>query len=80
VSFHRILYQQNLRDRLVPIAHWLISAGLVFLLAAIAGGVLIALDAILSRPVALTILAAVVLWFVVFWYALPTYVRRTARS
>lgn len=78
VSFHRILYQQKLRDRLVPITHRLISVGLVFLLAAVAGGVLIALDAILSRPVAVVILSAVVIWFVIFWYALPAYVRRTA--
>ena len=80
VSFHRIVYQQGLRDRLVPIAHQLTSAGLIFLLAAIAGGILIALDAVLSRAVALVILGVVLLWFIVFWYALPAYVRRTARD
>jgi len=79
VSFHRIVYQQGLRDRLVPIGHRLISAGLVFLLAAIAGGILIALDAVLSRVVALIILGAVLLWFVAFWYVLPAYVRSTGR-
>src|SRR3954469_13870338 len=55
VSLHRMLYQLGLRDRLVPISHHLVGAGLIFLMAAITGGVLLALDAVLTRQVALTI-------------------------
>ncbi|TWD83934.1 hypothetical protein FB561_5105 [Kribbella amoyensis] len=80
VSFHRMVFQQRLRDRLVPIANHLASAGLVFLIAAICGGVLLALDVVLSRTVALVIVALVLVWFVGFWYVLPAYVRRTSRG
>jgi hypothetical protein len=79
VALHRMLYQQGLRHRLVPISHHLVGAGLVFLMAAITGGVLLALDAVLSRPVAFTIVAAVLLCFLILWYALPVYVRTAAR-
>ena len=77
VSFHRIVYRQGLRDRLVPITHRLMNAGLAFLVVAVAGGVLLALDAVLSRPTAAVIVAAVLLWFMLFWYALPAYIRRS---
>jgi hypothetical protein len=70
-----MVYQQGLRDRLVPISHHLVGAGLVFLIAAIAGGVLLALDAVLSRPAAFAILAGVLVCFLMFWYALPAFVR-----
>jgi hypothetical protein len=80
VSFHRMVYRQGLRDRLVPISHHLVGAGLVFLIAAIGGGVLLALDAVLSRQAALTILAGVLLCFILFWYALPAYVRAKYRD
>src|SRR3979490_2024971 len=35
VSFHRIVFQKKLRDRMIPIAGQMASAGLVLLLAAI---------------------------------------------
>ena len=67
VSFHRVVYEQQLRDRLVPISHRLVGAGLVFLIIATAGGVLVALDAVLSRTTALIIVTAVLIWFTAFW-------------
>lgn len=78
VSFHRIVYQQRIRDRMIPIAGHLASAGLVFLILAICGGVLLAIDVVLSRTAALVIVAIVFAWFVVFWYAMPAWVRRTS--
>ncbi|MGC4941288.1 DUF6328 family protein [Kribbella sp. DT2] len=80
VSFHRIVFQQQLRDRLVPIAHHLANGGLVFLIVAMCGGVLLALDVVLSRTVAIVIVAIVLAWFLAFWYVLPTYVRRTSKN
>ncbi|MEV6288744.1 DUF6328 family protein [Kribbella sp. NPDC051770] len=80
VSFHRIVFQQRLRDRLVPIAHHLASAGLVFLIAAMCGGVLLALDVVLNRTVAIIVVAVVLAWFLAFWYALPAYVRRASKN
>jgi hypothetical protein len=71
VSFHRVVYRQGLRDRLVTITDWLAQAGLVFLVAAICGGVL------MSRTAAIVVVAGVLAWFVMFWLAIPAYVRAT---
>ena len=76
VSFHRITYQQRLRDRMIPIAGALTITGLVFLLASIAGGLLIALDVVLARGVAITVVAVIVALLLTLWYALPAWVRR----
>lgn len=78
VSFHRIVFQRRLRDRMIPIAHHLATGGLAFLLLAIGGGVLLALDVVLSRTAAIVTVAIVFAWFVGFWYILPAYVRRTS--
>lgn len=77
VSFHRMVYQQRLRDRMIPIAHYLASAGMVFLILAMCGGVLLAIDVVLSRTAALLAVAVVALFFIVFWYLLPAWVRRS---
>jgi hypothetical protein len=78
VSFHRLVYRQKLRDRMLPIAGRMTTAGLVFLVVAIAGGILLALDVVLSRTVALIIVALVLLWFALFWYVIPAWVRAGA--
>lgn len=80
VSFHRIVFQQKVRDRMIPIAGHLASAGLVFLILAMAGGILLAIDVVMSRPVALIIVTIVLVWFVFFWYLLPVWVRHTSRG
>jgi len=77
VSFHRIVFQRQLRDKMIPIAGRLAAGGLVFLVASIAGGLLLAIDAALSRRTAALVVALVVVWFVAFWYVIPTWVRRT---
>jgi hypothetical protein len=76
VSFHRIVFQKHLRDRMIPVAGQMASAGLILLLAAISGGVLLALDVVVPRPMALTIVSLVFVWFIIFWYVLPTWIRR----
>jgi Family of unknown function (DUF6328) len=78
VSFHRLVYRQKLRDKMLPIAGRMTTAGLVFLVVAIAGGILLALDVVLSRTVAFVVVAFVLLWFAVFWYVIPTWVRANA--
>ena len=77
ISFHRIVFQKNLRDRLVPITHNITTAALVFLIVAMCGGILLAVDAVLSRAAAFVVVAIVLAWFVAFWYALPAWVRRS---
>ncbi|GAA1716950.1 DUF6328 family protein [Kribbella yunnanensis] len=76
VSFHRIVYRHKLRDRMLPIASRMAVAGLAFLVLAMTGGVLLAIDVVVSRPIAIVVAAIVLLWFIVFWYAIPEWVRR----
>ena len=78
VSFHRLVYRHKLRDRMLPIAGHMAAAGLVFLVLAMSGGVLLALDVVLSRVAALVVVAFVVIWFTVFWYVIPAWVRAKA--
>ncbi|MEV0289315.1 MULTISPECIES: DUF6328 family protein [unclassified Kribbella] len=80
VSFHRVVYRQKLRDRMLPIAGHMASAGMIFLVIAMAGGVLLALDVVLSRSVAIVITAIVLAWFTVFWYVIPAWVRANANG
>jgi hypothetical protein len=80
VSFHRIVYRHKLRDRMLPIANRMAIGGLVFLVLAMAGGVLLALDVVLPRAIAALVVALVLLWFAVFWYAVPAWVRRASAS
>ncbi|GAB2642008.1 DUF6328 family protein [Kribbella swartbergensis] len=80
VSFHRLVYRQRLRDRMLPIAGHMAAAGLAFLVIAMAGGVLLALDVVLSRGMAILIAAIVLVWFTVFWYVIPAWVRANANG
>ncbi|MFC9693438.1 DUF6328 family protein [Kribbella sp. NPDC056951] len=80
VSFHRIVHRQGLRDQLVTITDRLTQFGLAFLVVAMAGGVLLALDVVLSRPVALGIVGGILVWFVVFWWLIPLLVRSNSDS
>lgn len=79
VAFHRFLYRQGLRDRLVTIADHLARAGMALLVVSISGGLLIALDVVLPRGAAVAVVAGVLVWFVVFWLVLPAYVRHKHR-
>jgi len=78
VSFHRIVFQHKVRDKMIPIAGRMTSAGLAFLILAINGGILLALDVVLNRTTAIIIAAVVLAWFTGFWYILPAWVRRSS--
>jgi hypothetical protein len=69
-----------MRDRMIPIASKMTSAGLVFLTLATTGGILLAIDVVLDRRWAIITATAVLLWFVFFWYVLPTWIRKTSRN
>ena len=78
VPFHRLLFRQRLRDRMVAIAGHMASGGLFLLMLAMAGGVFMALDVALSRAPAAVIAAVVLVWFLLLWYLLPLVVRQTS--
>jgi hypothetical protein len=77
VSFARIVFRRRIRDKMIPIAGRMTSAGLVILILAISGGLLLALDVVLNRTAAIIIVAVVLAWFLGFWYVLPAWVRRS---
>ncbi|WP_328323329.1 DUF6328 family protein [Kribbella sp. NBC_00382] len=78
VSFHRIVFQHKVRDKMIPIAARMTSAGLAILMVAISGGLLLVLDVVLNRTTAIITVAVVLAWFVGFWYVLPAWVRRSS--
>jgi Family of unknown function (DUF6328) len=75
VPFHRMVFRQRLRDRMVTIAGRMASGGLFLLMLSMAGGLFLALDVALSRTMAAIIVSAALGWYVLFWYVLPLYVR-----
>jgi Family of unknown function (DUF6328) len=78
VSFHRLTYQKKVRDKMLPIAGRLTIVGMVFLVIAIAGGLMLALDVVLGRNEAYVVVAVVVAIVLVSWYGLPAWVRRVS--
>ncbi|SEE65316.1 DUF6328 family protein [Jiangella alba] len=80
VSFHRIVFRQGLRDRMIPLASRMTAGGLALLMLAVCGGLLLALDVVLVRWLAITIDGAALLWFIVFWYVIPARVRARSSS
>lgn len=80
VPFHRMVYGRRLRPELVRVAGRMAVGGLVLLVLAVAGGLLLALDVVLPRAVALGTVGAVVVWFAAFWYAAPAAVRRKHKA
>ncbi|SDT25255.1 DUF6328 family protein [Jiangella sp. DSM 45060] len=80
VSFHRIVFRQGLRDRMIPLASRMTAGGLALLMLAVCGGLLLALDVVLVRWLAITVASAALLWFIVFWYVIPARVRARSAS
>lgn len=79
VSVHRLVYRRLLRHELVNAASRMAMGGLLLMLLAVAGALLLALDVVLPRGLAVVIVIVVVGWFAVFWYVVPLVVRRRAR-
>lgn len=80
VSVHRLVYRRLLRLELVTAASRMAIGGLVLMLFAVAGALLLALDVVVPRGAAVAIVVVVVGWFAVFWYVVPLAVRRGAVS
>lgn len=76
VSVHRLIYRRQLRDELIRIAARMAMWGLFFMLLAVVGGLLLALDVVLSRTATIAVVAGVAVWFIVLWYVIPMAVRR----
>jgi len=75
VPYHRILFHRGLKPQLVKGADLMARGGLVMLLLAINGAVLLILDVVLSGPLPYVLAAAITGWFVVVWYVVPLVAR-----
>lgn len=77
VPFHRMVFRQRLRDRMVTIAGHMATGGLFLLMLAMAGSLFLALDVALTRAMAVIIVVVALVWYALLWYVLPLYVRST---
>lgn len=71
VAYHRATFAQGRKPQLVRSTNRLARAGLGTLSLAISAAVLLVLDVVLGRPIAVVIALATAGFFGVFWYALP---------
>jgi hypothetical protein len=76
VSVHRLVFRRRLRPELVQTAARMAVGGLILMLGAVAGGLLLALDVVLPRAGAVAVVLCVIAWFVAFWYVVPIALRR----
>jgi hypothetical protein len=75
VALHRTTFQRGLKRQLVSMSNRFALAGVYVLLLAVAGALVIALDTVLSRPVAVGVSVVVALVTVGLWVVLPVVVR-----
>ncbi|MQA17015.1 MAG: hypothetical protein GEV09_23655 [Pseudonocardiaceae bacterium] len=78
VAYHRALFQQGRKDELVVAAHRLLRLGLVVLVAAVSGALLLVVDEAVGRITGLVVSLSIGAVFVVLWFVLPALTRRTA--
>ena len=71
VSFHRIVFRHSQKDDLVRNAHWMALGGLVCLVVAVVGVVLLILEVVLGQPEATWYSVAVAVFFIVLWLVIP---------
>ena len=80
VSFHRIVFRHSQKDDLVRNAHRMALGGLVCLVVAVVGAVLLILEVVLGQPEATWFSAGVAAFFVVLWLVIPLISRARDRG
>ncbi|WP_171165368.1 DUF6328 family protein [Streptomyces sp. I05A-00742] len=73
VSFHRIVTGRRLKPETVIWVSRLTVVGLVLLLATVTSALLLILRVALRSPVVPWVVAGLVVWFVLCWFALPAW-------
>jgi len=73
VAFHRALFRQGRKPELVRYAHRMATGGLAFMLIAMVSSILLIVDYLLSRPVAVVLSLLAAVWFLTFWAGIPWY-------
>lgn len=80
VGIHRILFRQHRLNAIVSAAHVSALAGLVLLGLALAGVAVVIFDTVVGRTGAWIAGGATLTAFIVFWFLLPLFMRRTSDS
>ncbi|MEU0662496.1 DUF6328 family protein [Streptomyces lavendulocolor] len=76
VSIHRFLSGQRMKDEVVEAASRLMMCGMVLLALTIGCTLLLILHVVVPGLLAEVLVAGVMLWFGLCWYALPLWLRR----
>lgn len=71
VPFHRVVFRRGMKADLIKATMRYVTAGLICLLVAMIGAVLLVLDVLVSRVVALSVTGAITVVFVVLWLVVP---------
>ncbi|WP_214369347.1 DUF6328 family protein [Pseudonocardia sp. H11422] len=71
VAVHRMVFRRGLKVQTVSVGHRLAIVGLATLALTLTGAVLLVLDVVIGRRLAVPIACAVVLCFVALWFVLP---------
>ncbi|MEU3460455.1 DUF6328 family protein [Streptomyces sp. NPDC006733] len=80
-SIHRILAGQRLKEEIIDVAGRLMMCGMALLALTVGSVVLLILHVAVNNVVAEIVTAAIGLWFLACWYALPVWLRaRSNRS
>jgi len=80
VALHRTLFREGLKDFIVSYTSRLMAVGLVSLVLAILGGVVLVLDVLVSHQVAFVIGGVLLLIAIVLWIIVPLWKRSSARQ
>lgn len=78
VSLHRWLFRRGAKSTLVAEADRLMRIGLVFLALVVSGVVLLVVDVVSTRPVALVVAGVLLVLLVGAWFVLPAVLSRHA--
>jgi hypothetical protein len=73
VVFHGALFRLGRKPVLVRYAHRLATGGLAFMLIAMVSSILLIVDYLFSRPVAVVLALLAAVWFLTFWAGIPWY-------
>jgi hypothetical protein len=71
VAYHRMLFRRGRKAALVRSAHRMASGGLAFLVVAMVGAVMLVLDVVHGRALAIVGALCVAGWFTLLWAVLP---------
>lgn len=76
VAFHRQLFQRDRKADVVRAAHQLLRSGMLVMVLAVAGALLLVVDQAVGRVLGLVLSTVVGLVFVLLWFVLPAWAGR----